>query len=94
MEWFTPEFALIDGAIEVLKGNYISKGQVTKYFYKFDVVGNEILRDNETKNYSIKNITAYECHNRLTDIDAIINTGSIATRQLYRPENERHPAVW
>ena len=47
------------------------------------------VEENETKNYSIKNITAYECHNRLTDIDAIINTGSIATRQLYRPENER-----
>ena len=52
MEWFTPEFALIDGAIEVLKGGYISKGQITKYFYKFDVVGDTILEDNQTKEFS------------------------------------------
>lgn len=52
MEWFTPEFALIDGAIKVLKGGYISKGQVTKYFYKFDVVGDTILSDNEIKEFS------------------------------------------
>lgn len=51
MGWTTPEFALIDGAIKVLKGGYISKGQITKYFYKFDVVGDTILQDNETKDY-------------------------------------------
>lgn len=43
--WNSPRFALIDGAKKVLASNYISVGQTTKYFYKFDVVGNEILTE-------------------------------------------------
>ena len=41
--WTNPKDALIGGVKTVLVGNYISKGQNTKYFYKFDVVGNSIL---------------------------------------------------
>lgn len=52
LNWNTPEFALIDGAVKKIKGEYTDKGQITKYFYKFDVVGNTILKDNETKEYS------------------------------------------
>lgn len=43
--WTSPRYALIDGAKRVLANNYISAGQTTKYFYKFDVVGNEILTE-------------------------------------------------
>ncbi len=43
--WNNPEKALVDGAKRVLANGYISAGQTTKYFYKFDVVGNEILTE-------------------------------------------------
>lgn len=43
--WNNPEYALVDGAKRVLANDYISVGQTTKYFYKFDVVGNEILTE-------------------------------------------------
>ncbi len=43
--WNNPEYALVDGAKRVLASGYISAGQTTKYFYKFDVVGNEILTE-------------------------------------------------
>ncbi len=53
--WTTPRIALINGAKKVLAGDYISAGQTTKYFYKFDVVGNEILRESDgKKTYSSK----------------------------------------
>lgn len=45
MGWNSPSYALIDGAKKVLANNYISVGQTTKYFYKFDVVGTEILTE-------------------------------------------------
>lgn len=43
--WTSRNYALIDGAKRVLANGYISVGQTTKYFYKFDVVGNEILTE-------------------------------------------------
>ena len=43
--WTSPRYAIIDGAKRVLANNYVSVGQTTKYFYKFDVVGNEILTE-------------------------------------------------
>ena len=45
--WTTPRFAIIDGAKRVLASNYIAAGQTTKYFYKFDVVPNEILKESD-----------------------------------------------
>ena len=44
--WNSPSAAIMGGAQQILAGEYIAKGQMTKYFYKFDVVGNEILREN------------------------------------------------
>lgn len=67
MGWTTPEYALIDGAVKVLKGGYISAGQTTKYFYKFDVVGNDILADNETKTYSIENFYSHQYMTNIQD---------------------------
>ena len=51
--WTNPRFALTDGARKALANGYISAGQTTKYFYKFDVVGNEILTESKgQKTYS------------------------------------------
>ena len=47
--WTNPIIAIKDGVQRVLASNYISKGQNTKYFYKFDVVGNEILQPDDGK---------------------------------------------
>ena len=49
MGWTDPRTAIIEGATIVLANNYISAGQNTKYFYKFDVVGNEILQESDGK---------------------------------------------
>lgn len=43
--WNNPRTALIGGAKIALADEYIAQGQTTKYFYKFDVVGNEILKE-------------------------------------------------
>lgn len=51
--WNSPRYALIDGAKKALANGYLSKGQINKYFYKFDVVGNEILKESDgSKTYS------------------------------------------
>ena len=49
MGWTDPRTAIIEGATIVLANNYIKAGQNTKYFYKFDVVGNEILQESDGK---------------------------------------------
>lgn len=49
MGWTDPKTAIIEGAEIVLADNYISVGQNTKYFYKFDVVGNKILQESDGK---------------------------------------------
>lgn len=49
MGWTDPRTAIIEGATIVLANNYISAGQNTKYFYKFDVIGNEILQESDGK---------------------------------------------
>lgn len=46
--WTNPKIALINGTKVALADNYINKGQNTKYFYKFDVVGNSILKAGES----------------------------------------------
>lgn len=47
--WTNQIIAIKNGVQTVLASNYISKGQNTKYFYKFDVVGNEILQPDDGK---------------------------------------------
>lgn len=66
--WTTPRFALIDGAKRVLANGYISVGQTTKYFYKFDVVGNEILTESAgKKTYPVKNFYSHQYMTNLRD---------------------------
>ena len=45
--------------------------------------------ETETKDYTVKTFTAYEIHKRLEKVDCVLSTGSIVTRQLYKPQDER-----
>ena len=66
--WTNPSYALIDGAKLVLADNYISRGQITKYFYKFDVVGDEILYEADgSKTYSIDQFYNHQYMTNLRD---------------------------
>lgn len=66
--WTSPRYALIDGAKRVLANNYISAGQTTKYFYKFDVVGNEILTESAgKKTYALKYFYGHQYMTNLRD---------------------------
>lgn len=66
--WTSPRYALIDGAKKVLANNYISAGQTTKYFYKFDVVGNEILTESAgKKTYALKYFYGHQYMTNLRD---------------------------
>ena len=66
--WTSPRYALIDGAKKVLKNGYISAGQTTKYFYKFDVVGNEILTESMgQRTYALKYFYGHQYMTNLRD---------------------------
>lgn len=66
--WTTPRIALTDGAKKVLADGYISAGQTTKYFYKFDVVGNEILTEAQgQKTYPTNNFYWHQYMTNLRD---------------------------
>lgn len=66
--WTSPRYALIDGAKRVLANDYISVGQTTKYFYKFDVVGNEILTEAAGKRtYALKYFYGHQYMTNLRD---------------------------
>lgn len=73
--WNSPGVAIRGGAKMVLAGEYISKGQITKYFYKFDVVGNEILRENMgQKSYSLGYFYEHQYMTNLRDPSAQAGT--------------------
>lgn len=66
--WTSPRYALIDGAKKVLKNDYIAAGQTTKYFYKFDVVGNEILTESMgQRTYALKYFYGHQYMTNLRD---------------------------
>lgn len=66
--WTSPRYALIDGAKKVLKNDYIAAGQTTKYFYKFDVVGNEILTESMgQRTYPLKYFYGHQYMTNLRD---------------------------
>lgn len=74
--WTSPRYALIDGAKRVLANNYISAGQTTKYFYKFDVVGNEILT--EAMGKKTYNLEYFYGHQYMTNLrDPSSQAGSL-----------------
>ncbi len=66
--WTTPRKALTEGAKKVLANEYIYKGQTTKYFYKFDVVGDEILTESAgKKTYPSSKFFAHQFMTNLRD---------------------------
>lgn len=73
--WNSPAVAIRGGAQRVLAGEYISKGQTTKYFHKFDVVGNEILRESMgSKTYSSSYFFSHQYMTNLRDPSAQAGT--------------------
>ena len=61
--WHCPYTAIVEGA-QFNSDNYIKAGQNTAYFYKFDCVGNKILKTGE-----IQTITSSDlCHQYMTNI--------------------------
>lgn len=76
MGWNSASTALIEGAKIVLADNYISAGQYTKYFYKFDVVGNEILT--EAMGQRTYNSSEFFTHQYMTNLrDPSSQAGSL-----------------
>lgn len=49
------------------------------------------VSERETKNYTIKNVVAYERHIRLQDLDCTLAMGKIVTRQLYYDKLDKSP---
>jgi len=64
--WTDPKTALIEGTGEALSNGYMSKGQITKYFYKFDVVGNSILKPGES--VTLQNNSLFYTHQYMTNV--------------------------
>ena len=51
-----------------MKNDYIAVGQTTKYFYKFDVVGNEILTESMgQRTYALKYFYGHQYMTNLRD---------------------------
>jgi len=68
MGWTDPIKALKGGTKTVLANSYISMGQSTKYFYKFDVVGNEILKESMgKKTYASKYFFSHQYMTNIQD---------------------------
>ena len=94
--WTTPRKALAGGA-QILANEYIYKGQTTKYFYKFDVVGNEIVTESSgQRNYSKDRFFSHQYMTNLRDpssqagslydtyvANGIIDTGITFTIPVY-----------
>ena len=74
-----PLFSMIKGKMQILM-------TINDKSYMLDV---SEITEKENKDYTIKTVTAYERHKRLADLDVFLTTGtSVATRQLYKPDDE------
>ena len=74
-----PLFSMIKGKMQILM-------TINDKNYILDV---SEITEKENKDYTIKTVTAYERHKRLADLDVFLTTGtSVATRQLYKPDDE------
>ena len=62
--WTNPYKAILGGA-ELIGSSYIGVGQNTSYFFKFDVVGNSILKSGQTTNV---NTSSFYSHQYMTNI--------------------------
>lgn len=63
--WNTPYKAILGGA-ELIGSSYIGQGQNTSYFFKFDVVGDKILKAGDAE-YTVKDTSFYR-HQYMTNV--------------------------
>ena len=74
-----PLFSMIKGKMQILM-------TINDKSYILDITE---ISEKENKDYTTKTVKAQERHQRLKDLDVFLTTGtSIATRQLYKPDNE------
>ena len=74
-----PLFSMIKGKMQILM-------TINDKSYILDITE---ISEKENKDYTTKTIKAQERHQRLKDLDVFLTTGtSIATRQLYKPDDE------
>lgn len=57
--WHCPYTSIVEGAIYNSE-NYIQQGQNTAYFYKFDCVGNHILKEGETQKVTSNQLYSHQ----------------------------------
>lgn len=74
-----PLFSMIKGKMQILM-------TINDKSYILDITE---ISEKENKDYTTKTVKAQERHQRLKDLDVFLTTGtSIATRQLYKPDDE------
>lgn len=74
-----PLFSMIKGKMQILM-------TINDKSYILDV---HEISETENKDHTKKTVKAYERHRRLADLDVFLTTGtSVATRQLYKPDDE------
>ena len=74
-----PLFSMIKGKMQILM-------TINDKSYILDITE---ISEKENKDYTTKTVKAQERHQRLKDLDVFLTTGtSVATRQLYKPDDE------
>lgn len=64
--WTNPYIAIVEGA-KLLSSSYVNLGQNTKYFFKFDVVGNKILKLGETQTVNRNQLFSHQYMTNIQD---------------------------
>ena len=64
--WTNPYIAIVEGA-KLLSSSYVNLGQNTKYFFKFDVVGNKILKLGEKQTVSRNQLFSHQYMTNIQD---------------------------
>lgn len=64
--WNNPYKAILGGA-ELIGTTYVNQGQNTSYFFKYDVVGDKILKVNETSTISDSSLYAHQYMTNIMD---------------------------
>ena len=68
--WYTPE-ACIKGGTQFLKTNYISRGQSTLYFQRFDTMSNPIVSHQYMQNLTAPYTEGYSMYNSFKSTDLL-----------------------
>jgi len=64
--WTNPYIAIVNGA-KLLSSSYVNLGQNTKYFFKFDVVGNKILKLGEKQTVNKNQLFSHQYMTNIQD---------------------------